>query len=643
MSTIFGILLKIDGMVAYEDLESMSAPTSRYAVDGTYLKFSGRVGMGFQPFYTHDRSTLESVPLENARGDLVAVDGRIDNYKDLQNALELNGSSSDSITILAAFAKWGSDCFSHFIGEWSIALWSATTQELYLVRDHAGTRPLYLCERAGKYKWATYLDAFRDDIADADIDMEYIQRYISGAPLLPHSPYRHIRQVGPGQVVCIKSDHLTTYMHWRCAESPIVRCQVEQEYVSVFLELLERAVVRRTEGYNAPILELSGGMDSSAITCMSDRYKRRSRSPLSLLDTISFYSDREPSWNEEPYFASVERQRGKSTCRITLPNYEGCFLSPAEAEDWMTAPGISKRSIAVELAIKPAIADRGYRAIVSGIGGDEVLGGNPDPIPEIADLWRAGAIAPLMRRSLEWALAKDTLIWRILFGGALFCYRARYDPSALLEITRPPWLRHHNEQQKDDMLRQLLDSCGSDDNPTLISNRAAWISLLETLPSCQPDHFTRYEYRYPYLDQELVNFAFSLPRDQLVRPGRRRYLMRKALVGIVPEMILERGQKGVVGRGPLAELISARMSDPPLFHLKMSAELGIVDRTLFTNIVNHVCSSQDPKWIHAIYRTMEIESWLHTRFSTKAPHFASTSLGMRADALHPQQVPMHIQ
>jgi asparagine synthetase B (glutamine-hydrolysing) len=81
---------------------------------------------------------------------------------------------------------------------------------------------------------------------------------------------------------------------------------------------------------------------------------------------------------------------------------------------------------------------------------------------------------------------------------------------------------------------------------------------METLPHLFPQILSRLEYRYPFLDKDLVSFLFSIPREQIVRPGRRRSLMRRALVGIVPDGILERRRKAFQLRAPLAALQHAR-------------------------------------------------------------------------------------
>ena len=63
-----------------------------------------------------------------------------------------------------------------------------------------------------------------------------------------------------------------------------------------------------------------------------------------------------------------------------------------------------------------------------------------------------------------------------------------------------------------------------------------------------------FEKRYPYLDRGLLEFMYAIPREQLVRPTQRRYLMRRALVGIVPDEILNRKTKAFVARSPMVAI-----------------------------------------------------------------------------------------
>src|SRR5439155_15852820 len=86
-----------------------------------------------------------------------------------------------------------------------------------------------------------------------------------------------------------------------------------------------------------------------------------------------------------------------------------------------------------------------------------------------------------------------------------------------------------------------------------------------------------YEKRYPYLDRSLLEFLFAIPREQLVRPAQRRSLMRRALVGIVPDEILNRKGKAFVARAPMVAISNDWAHLIEMTQNMLSSSLGIVD------------------------------------------------------------------
>jgi hypothetical protein len=120
-----------------------------------------------------------------------------------------------------------------------------------------------------------------------------------------------------------------------------------------------------------------------------------------------------------------------------------------------------------------------------------------------------------------------------------------------------------------------------------------------------------YEKRYPYLDRDLLEFLFAVPREQLLRPGRRRSLMRRALVGLVPEEVLERKRKAFVARRSATGI-------SPEFHLfdqssesMILSSLGIVDSAAFRQELERARLGRGTHPI-AMLRTIGIEGWLRS-------------------------------
>ena len=270
MSTIFGIRKLAGETVPERELLDLAEATERFAPDGLAIQASGRVGMGFQPYYTHTRSQLENGPVADHHGNLLSLDGRLDNYQDLAHELGLESTlTPDSQIVLAAFRRWGEACFSHFVGDWGIALWSERDQSLYLARDHAGTRTLYFQNNKDSLRWSTHLETFFVGTT-MELDEDYAACYLASRPIRDLTPYKGIRAVLPAHCMVFQNQKVSRKPHWEWMVRDTIRYSSDKDYEEHFFELFKQSVERRT-GRGAPILaQLSGGMDSTSIVCMSD-------------------------------------------------------------------------------------------------------------------------------------------------------------------------------------------------------------------------------------------------------------------------------------------------------------------------------------------------------------------------------------
>jgi hypothetical protein len=118
-----------------------------------------------------------------------------------------------------------------------------------------------------------------------------------------------------------------------------------------------------------------------------------------------------------------------------------------------------------------------------------------------------------------------------------------------------------------------------------------------------------YEKRYPYLDRGLLEFMFAIPPEQLVRPTQRRSLMRRALVGIVPDAILNRKRKAVAARAPLVRISRDWAHWVQLTQQMVSSSLGIVDTERFLDALQKGRRGEDGPAI-ILERTILLEEWL---------------------------------
>ena len=154
--------------------------------------------------------------------------------------------------------------------------------------------------------------------------------------------------------------------------------------------------------------------------------------------------------------------------------------------------------------------------------------------------------------------------------------------------------------------------------PHRLDNSLAWWSIMETLPHLAPQILSRPEYRYPFLDRDLVDFLFSIPREQILQPGRRRALMRRALIDIVPQEILERRRKAFQLRSSLDALRQAHSRLEAMLSDSILAQAGFVDSAKLQIALKAVIDG-NPEWRRALMRTIALELWLRAWLVREAP------------------------
>ncbi len=534
--------------------------------------------------------------------------GRLDNRAEIA---AISGRKPDLLTDqqiiqLAYQGCPGDGIFSRLLGDWALAVVRQPDQELILGRDFLGVRPLFYRIHGATVTWSTHL-APVVLLADAipALSEPYLAAWLSFFPESHLTPYRDILCVPPASFIRITPNGTSSQTYWTLESAKPVRYRTDQEYEEHFRAVLRESVARRIQS-EAPLLaELSGGMDSSSIVCVADDLLANGTA-ASRLDTVTYFDSEEPNWDELPCAAKVEETRGRIGHHIDV----GPAQSTAQdgfAAGFSPVPGPLATTSPAAQAFNRIISENRYAAVLSGLGGDELLGGIPTPVPELADLLARLHLLTFLRRSFDWALAKRKPIagvWRSACASFL-------PPSAggsSLAERHWTWLAPGFRARNLDRLSvpsvrfRFLGPL-----PSLQANAAAMEALSRQI-SCAPVSAERcYEWRYPLLDRDLVTFCSCIPREQLVRPNQRRSLMRRALAGIVPAEILERKRKAYVSRG-LVKVLAAQWEILRNTPLKSEAA-GIVNTASLSLCVDRAKQGRDVR-ILPLLRALALEQWL---------------------------------
>jgi asparagine synthase (glutamine-hydrolysing) len=592
-------------------LEKLQDALAGCGPDGTYSYSEVGVDILYAALHTTKESRREKQPQVTASGIVVTWDGRLDNrarfFGQLGNTV---ASDSPDVSIVAsAYQRWGTSCLALFVGDWALSIWDPHDRSLILAKDPIGTRPLYYSIDQDQVTWCSILDPLVLFAGKSfPLNEEYIAGWFSSFPATHLTPYVGIESVPPSSFVRLAVGQRTVSKYWDFDPDKRIRYSTDAEYEEHFRAVFRESVRRRLRSDSPVLAELSGGMDSSSIVCMADAIVAQQSGETPIIDTLSYFSDSEPNWNERPHFSKVEEKRGRIGFHIDLGSQD---LRPFEIErkGFQAAPGSGNRRNKVATERSNCIRAGAHRVLLSGIGGDEVTGGVPTPTPELADLIARVRLRTLARQLKVWALAKRKPWFHLLLETI-----SQFLPSAIVSIPshhRPPsWL------QSDFVKRYRFALAGYKSRLKLFGPLASFqenVSTLDALrrqltcnalPSDPP-----YEKRYPYLDRELLEFLCAIPREQIVRPRQRRSLMRRALVGIVPNEILDRRRKAYVSRAPLAALSRERACVDELSINMIASSLGIVSAPCFAQTVQKAREGQEVP-IVTLMRTIELEIWL---------------------------------
>lgn len=592
-----------------EKVNSVLAP---YGPDNSNSYHKDGVAVLYRAFHTTKESRRETQPYISETGIVITWDGRLDNRSDFIHRFgeSLSIDSADVSVVAAAYDCWGTGCFAKLIGDWTLSIWNPNDRSLIFAKDPVGTHHLYYSVEKDQVTWCTILDPL---VLFAGrpfaLEEEYIAGWFSFFPAAHLTPYNGIDSVPPSCFVRLERGRRTISKYWDFDPDKRIRCGTDAEYEERFRNVFTQAVQRRLRSDTPILAELSGGMDSSSIVCMADTIIARGDAETPRLDTLSYYDDSEPNWNERPYFTKVEEKRGCVGCHIDVGTQES-FRFQFDNDRFAATPGCNAgRPNEASRQFARCIATQGNRVLLSGIGGDEIMGGVPTPTPELMDLLARAQFSTLTRQLKLWALNKRKPWFHLFFEAA-----SGFFPSALVGVPRqfrpvnwlhPDFVKHQRAAltgypSRVKLFGPLPSFQKNVSTLDLLRRQLACSALLST-PTC--------EKRYPYLDRDLLEFIYAIPREQLVRPGQRRSLMRRSLVGIVPDELLNRKRKAFIARSPMAAISTEWPSLIEMSQQMISTSLGIVDARAFGDAIHSARHDQEVH-IVAMMRTLRIESWL---------------------------------
>jgi asparagine synthase (glutamine-hydrolysing) len=545
-----------------------------------------------------DLSAAGHQPMLSTSGRFVlAYNGEVYNHLALREQLQVEKAApewrghSDTETLLASFEAWGIErTLRASVGMFAIALWDRSERALYLARDRIGEKPLYFGWQGDTFLFGSELKALRAHPAfSAAVDRNALTLLLrQGCVPGPYSIYAGIGKLQPGTwlKLCEGQRDVRPVAYWSLAEvaehgtaNPFTGSDVEA--VNALEEKLVNAV-RSQMISDVPLGGLlSGGVDSSLITALMQAISDR---PVSTF-TIG-YSEKE--FDEAGYAHAVAAHLGTKHTELFLSGRDAMDLIP-QLPMMYDEPFADSSQLPTHLVMK--LARRHVTVALSGDAGDEFFGGYNRYIYGPKTWRHIGWMPAPLRKGLGAALTALPASYLNRVAGPV---AAPFGIALPGDKAHKLGVRLQGLNNMDDLFVSLLYEwiepvvLNGHIPPNLLDLRECWPKLddpvsrmmaLDGLTYLPNDILVKVdraamavslETRAPFLDRDLMEFAWSLPMSMKLRNGKGKWILRKLLDRYVPRELIERPKMGFAIpldawlRGPLRDWAETLLAEDRL-------------------------------------------------------------------------------
>lgn len=502
---------------------------------------------GRQPVYSEDR-TIAAVQ-----------NGEVYNFRELRKDLESKGhrfaSHTDSEVIPHLYEEYGEAFPKHLDGMFAIALWDADHGRLLLVRDHVGIKPLYIWQTGRELAFASEVKALLPTgRVSPELDLQSLHfltniRFIPGERTL----FKGVRMLPPGTTLIYEKGMTREERYWLLPAKPDKAIRGLEDCIEQTRTLLEKSVCKQMVS-DVPLgLYLSGGIDSSSIVAMASGGSSQKVQTYSL-------GFNEPT--DELADSRLVAETFGTVHNETTIDFDALSVFPLVT--WHVE---EPKENAIQLYLLSRYASKHVKVALSGLGGDELFGGyrifdyiRPLVLPERfmgkginrAMLWPMRNLISAVTGnlgSMKWDLAKRGIdgimslgvperwypILRNMWEHDQRLFKAIYTPKARTLISPQieeffaPFFRLHSQDVRENILRsefrfKMVDDFLLNEDKTSMAN-----SL---------------EVRVPFLDKDLVEFAFSIPAEVKFTKGELKSVLKRSMSGILPEKTMAKPKWG---------------------------------------------------------------------------------------------------
>ena len=566
MSGIAGFVLPGPRPDGETMIRAMLEPMRRRGPDGRYAWVSESAAFGQALLSTTAEAGAERQPwVHPASGCVVVSDSRLDNRPELLNGLGLRGRNVDEVgdgeLLHAAYQAWGRDCVRRLLGDFAFAIWDPGRRRLLCARDVMGVRPLfYHFAPGGQFAFASDtrsllslegVPAQVDEGRVADALVGELEGFDDSSTF-----FCAIKRLPPAHTLVLEGNALRIERYWQpLPPRPADLPRSDAEWIEMQRFQLTQAVQCRLRASRRVGSMLSGGLDSSAVVAIGSEWSRANGEPrLAVFSAIDSGGDCAETRAIRSVISAFDLDP-----TLTDVHEPDAFV-PAQRAFLGQLGEPFDGTMALISAQYHAAADAGVRCLLDGMPADNLYTTND----YAGRLTRTGH--PV--RAYEHALASHRLLqnrlprlravkavvgacapqrlrdWRDAVGDRHF-YRKELVAGSLIDARfaeRIGLRDRHAHYQQEMRSKVFRDESGE----ALTSITAAYVTAAVERYG-RAAAFDGVEPRHPYLDQRLIEFHAWVPQSLRFRGEWPKWLLRKALEGVLPDDVVWRRGKTHLG------------------------------------------------------------------------------------------------
>jgi asparagine synthase (glutamine-hydrolysing) len=534
-------LFNLDGRPADGGMVGrMLAAIATRGPDASRVRTGGAVGLGHCLLAATPESIGEVQPHLEADGALsIVFDGRIDNRGELTEEFERArvplSADFDAAFALAAYRRWGVDCAARLLGDFAFAVWDREHRRLFCARDVMAQKPFYYHLGADVFLFASEPQALLQHPSVSRRPNEGMAgEHLSIITSTTDTLLADVQRLPSGHRIVVSAAACRLDKYWDIDPARTIRYRTVDEYGEHLHALLRQVVGDRLRSSTAVGVMLSGGIDSSSImaTAMALRpsdARAHGCAAFSLIDPGG-------PLDERAFIDQTVAMLGCASHQYTADD------DPVDAYRDVTrrrADVASAPCARLMTSVQRGARQHGVRVLLSGVGGDEWLGGT---IYHAADLFRSLRWTALgaYLRSLwsSGAIADPRTLLKVMTWPLLPRAARKRIKAAIGYDTIPRWVNPAFARRI--ALADRLYPIAADPPFATIAQRSIFRDMTSGLMvHCLEDEErsaaeSGLEIRYPFHDRRMMEFGLAIPEELRWRGGERKFVLRDAMRDSLP-------------------------------------------------------------------------------------------------------------